>query len=164
MSDRDIAISRSAVRRLLVAAVLVLVLSAAGIAYAQRDRFAPQPALAGQIDRTTYQAVFLVTSQVYFGRLVVLSPELYQLFDVFYVQTAPEGDKPGQLIKRGKELHGPMDPMLIPAREVLYVENMRPDSDVVIAIAKYKAGGGQPVPAGTPLPPQPATPRPSPTR
>ena len=52
----------------------------------------------------------------------------------------------GQLLKRGSELTGPREPMLIELRQVLYVENMRDDSQVVQAIKRFKSGE-QPAPA-----------------
>jgi hypothetical protein len=98
--------------------------------------------LAGEerrIDKTTYQAVFLLSSQVYFGHLAIEGDE-YLLRDVFYLNPPAEGSQRGQLVKRGNELHGPTEPMIVPARSVLFWENMREDSEVAAAIRLYRSG------------------------
>lgn len=141
------------VRVALLIAAIVLV---AVVGLSQRDRIAAafMSPEARAIDRSTYQAVFLISSQVYFGKLS-RDGDTYLLSDVFYLASAPETSAPGQLIKRGSELHGPSDPMVIPARSVLYFENLRPDAQVLTAIRSYKPGASQPpaaTPAATPSP------------
>jgi len=126
-----------------------------------------------EVDRNAYQAVFLTGGQVYFGKLSGRGDDIYLLSDVYYLSEPREGNPKGQLLKRGTELHGPRDPMIIPARQVLLIENLRDDSDVVQAIKKHKAGeplapAASPLPTGTagpsPTAPPLATPRPTPTR
>lgn len=145
----ELVLSATAVRIVLLVAALVLV---ALVGFAQRERIvaAFMSPEARAIDRTTYQAVFLISSQVYFGKLS-RDGDTYMLSDVFYLASAPETNTPGQLIKRGSELHGPSDPMVIPARSVLYFENLRPDAQVLAAIRSYKPDASQP-PAATPSP------------
>lgn len=137
------------VRTALLMAALVL-LAVGGLSLRDRIATAFMSPEARAIDRTTYQAVFLISSQVYFGKLS-RDGDTYLLSDVFYLASAPETNTPGQLIKRGSELHGPSDPMVIPARSVLYFENLRPDAQVLTAIRSYKPGASQP-PAATPSP------------
>ncbi len=155
-------VSVHAVRAALLLAILVLLIA---VGVSQRERLAafmlsPE---ARAIDRDTYQAVFLISSQVYFGKLS-LDGDSYTLTDVFYLAAAPEGSQPGQLIKRGTELHGPREPMVIPARSVLYFENMREDAQVMAAIRAFKSGT-QPPPLATSVPGAPArTAGPSPSR
>lgn len=157
MSD-TIAIEVRTLRRLGLAVLATLILAAlAFLIYQQRERL---PGFASgvtpYVDGGAYQAVFLVSAQVYFGKLSVPNSELYLLSDVYYLDTPPQGEQQGRLLKRGGELHGPRDPMLIPARSVLYIENVRDDSEVMAAIRRYQKGE---------TPPQAtATPRPSPTR
>lgn len=128
----------------------------------------PSGGLASQIDRTRYQAVFLTGGQVFFGRVGDVTAEYLTLGDVFYLSPGTE-QQPSQLVKRGKELHGPTDPMIIPIDQVLFIENLRSDSDVVTAIGKFHAGT-LPVatpPQGTLAPtttPRAPTPAPSPSR
>ena len=143
--------------RVLIAAImLVLVLGTAAVAWSHRDQLFGRSAIERYIDPKTYQAVFLTTSQVYFGKLTI-DGDVYVLNDVYYV-SQPEGT-PGQLVKRGNEVHGPRDPMLISAQQVLQVENLREDSQVAQAIRLIQTGQ-----APAAVTPAPASPRPSATR
>ncbi len=173
MRDSAIVIPVSALRRifvmLLVLIVLILLvlvartqLFRAGIA----TLFAPSA--AEFIDRGAYQAVFLTNGSTYFGKLQEQGDDWFLLSDVFYLQVSDQNAT--QLIKRGSEPQGPKEPMIIPGRQVLFIENLRDDSDIVTAIKKFKSGQ---LPAATPLPPTaaptatptaaPSTPRPSPS-
>ncbi len=123
------------------------------------------PTVSEQIDKSAFQAVFLSGGQVFFGHLQQQSDEYFLLYDVFYLSVPDQAGQQGQLVKRGRELQGPREPMIIPARNALFIENLREDGEVATAIRKFKAGE---LPLATP-PPQPtasptATPRPSPTR
>ncbi len=128
---------------LLIVALILLVV----VGVSQRDRLSSllMSPEARAIDARTYQAVFLVSSQVYFGKLT-LDGDTYLLSDVFYLASTPETTTPGQLIKRGTELHGPREPMVIPARSVLYFENLGNDAQVMSAIRAYKSGAQSPAP------------------
>lgn len=152
-SDDTIAIPISAIRRLLAAlAALVVVLLLATVLWQQVGRV-----LAGEdrrVDKNTYQAVFLLSSQVYFGHLTIEGDE-YLLRDVFYLNAPAESSQRGQLVKRGNELHGPTEPLIVPARSVLFWENMREDSEVAAAIRLYRPGQ---VPSPVPTSPTPGTP------
>lgn len=93
----------------------------------------------------TYYAVFLDNSQVYFGLLNDRDGDFYRLEDVFYLDTRqnPQDTSAGagtSLVKLGNEAHGPQDYMDINRGHVLFIEEMKPDSKVVQAIAQYKAG------------------------
>ena len=153
------------VRRLVGLLVVALLLAAAVVLWQQRSRvFGADVSL--RIDEGAYQAVVLVTNQAYFGKLTVAG-DSYVLNDVFYINQ-PDPNGRGQLVKRGSELHGPRDPMIIPARSVLFIENMRDDSEVVAGIKAIKSGQGGPVPAPPASIAPAATPaastRPSPSR
>jgi len=124
------------IRRSLSVVVLIAALVGAVVLVQQRDRLFPTT--ASQIDPSAYQAVFLVTNQVYFGRLQIQGDN-YLLSDVFYL-SQPEAGTTSQLVKRGGEPHGPREPMIIPSRSVLYFENLRDDSPVVAGIRTFKAG------------------------
>lgn len=154
-----VAIPIGALRRLiLTVAVLGIVVLIGAIVWQQRDRLFP--AASHPFDESVYQAVFLVTDQVYFGKLRI-DGDRYLLSDVYYV-SQPGGGAQGQLVKRGTELHAPRDPMIIPARSVLFIENMREDSDVAVAIRQLRSGQGTPA---APAPTAATSPsvRPSPT-
>ncbi len=152
-SSDAILVPVGAIRRILLWAVILAVLGlvAFGIFQNRARLFGTHE--AAFIDTSTYQAVFFGTGQVYFGKLEV-SDDVYVLRDVYYLNS-PQGDAAsqslGQLVKRGGEIHGPFDPMVIPGRAVLFFENMRPDSQVMQAIGKIRSG-------------QTSTPAPSPSR
>src|SRR5437867_12240842 len=135
---------------LIVLIVLVLVvrtqLLRAGIA----TLFAPDAAEV--IDRSLYQAVFLSNGSTYFGKLQPQGDQWFLLTDVFYLSVSEQSGT--QLIKRGSEPQGPKEPMIIPKAQVLFIENLRDDSDIVSAIKKFKSGQ---LPSAT-LPPATAAP------
>jgi len=169
---KDIVIPVSALRRIfvmlvvLIALILVVLvvrtqLFRAGIA----TLFTPSA--AEMIDHNAYQAVFLANGSTYFGKLQAQGDEWFLLSDVFYLSSS---DQTGtQLIKRGTEPQGPTEPMIIPRDQVLFIENMRDDSDIATLIRKFKSGQ---LPAATAPPatsaptaaPSTARPSPSPTR
>ncbi len=168
MRENAIILPMSALRRvflgllaLILLIVLVLVarmqLFRAGIA----TLFAPSAAEV--IEGGLYQAVFLVGGQVFFGKLQEQGDRYFVLSDVFYLSASEQSGQ--QLIKRGTELHGPRDGMIIPADQILFIENLRDDGDIATAIRRFKSGQ---VPVATAPPitatPAPSTPRPSPTR
>ncbi len=152
--DSAVVISTGAIRRV-VAALLFLALLALvavfGRQYVQRP-----PGVADQIDHSAYQAVFLTGGQVFFGKATVEDDALV-LSDVFYLSPNTDTSQPqqlGQLLKRGSELHGPREPMIIELRQVLFLENMRDDSQVVAAIKRFKSGE-QPAATQAPVATQP---------
>lgn len=127
------------------------------------------PSAAELIDRNGYQAVFLVGGQVFFGKLQEQGDKYFALTDVFYLSVSEQTGQ--QLIKRGTELHAPKDPMIIPAAEILFIENLRDDGNVATAIRQFKPGAApaatapQATPAPTVAPTaQPSGVSPSPTR
>jgi hypothetical protein len=156
--DSAIVIPIAALRRIfvmlliLIAIVLVILvvrtqLFRAGIA----TLFAPS---AGEvIDRNLHQAVFLSGGQIFFGKLEQQGGDYFVLTDVFYLSASDQPGQQGQLIKRGSELHAPKEPMIIPADQVLFIENLREDGQVATAIRQFKSGQ---LPAATPPPATPA--------
>lgn len=102
------------------------------------------------IDSSKYQAVFFSNGQIYFGKLHPLNNGAMILNDVYYIQsqdsksstgsstTSSTTDQNAQLIKRGSEVHGPADGMVITKDQIQYFENMKDDSKVVQLIDKYK--------------------------
>jgi hypothetical protein len=154
--DDSIAVPIGALRRVIIAIILVLVFAA--VVVTQRDRIG---ALLGgttarYIDANAFQAVFLSNSQVFFGKLT-LDGDTYVLNDVFYVSNAEGQQTGGSLVKLGNEVHGPRDPIVIPAPAVIIIENLRDDSQVVQAIRLIKSGQVPPQPSPTPSPRASAT-------
>lgn len=104
---------------------------------------------AAMIDSSKYQAVFLSSGQVYFGKLEMTNTEYMRLTEVFYLQTkadAATSENPQtantdandvELIKLGGEIHGPEDEMLISKEQVLFFENLKPDGRVSQSITNF---------------------------
>jgi hypothetical protein len=169
MSQNAIVLPASALRRIFVGlVVLILLMVVVLVARTQLFRFG----VASAIDRETYQAVFIVGGQVFFGKLQELG-DYFLLDDIFYLSVGSEEGAQGQLVKRGTELHRPTEPMIVPKNQVLFIENINPNGDVATAIRRFKAGelpaaAPPPITAAprTPAPttPAPTGPRPSPTR
>jgi hypothetical protein len=161
--ESAIVISSGAIRRVVLTFVLLGLLAV--VALFGRQAFQRPPGIADQIDRNAYQSVFLASGQVYFGHATV-GDDSITLTDVFYFSLNADASQPqqvGQLVKRGSELYGPREPMLIELRQVLFVENLRDDSQVVAAIKRFKSGE-QPAATAAPQATQPpATPTPTTT-
>jgi hypothetical protein len=167
MRDNAIVVPVTALRRIFIGlGILILVIVLILIVRTQLFRagiatlFAPSAAEV--IDHNLYQAVFLSGGQVFFGKLQPQGDDYFLLYDVFYLSVPDQAGAQGQLIKRGTELHGPKDPMIIPAEDVLFIENLREDGNVATAIRQFKSGQ---LPLATPPPttPAPTSPRPSPS-
>ncbi|MEK7665464.1 MAG: hypothetical protein AAB337_01130 [Patescibacteria group bacterium] len=135
--------------------LFVLALIAAAIYFGKTYLFESPDDLLGDLQGTTgesipvvegtYYAVFLDNSQVYFGLLDDRDGDFYRLTDVFYLDTRqnPQDTSAGagtSLVKLGNEAHGPQDYMDINKDHILFIEEMKPDSKVVQAIAQYKSG------------------------
>lgn len=106
--------------------------------------------VAATIDNDKHQVVFFPNGQFYFGKLEVVDKDYLKLTDVFYVQTdeteggaeseeTPAGDGNMRLIKLGEEVHGPEDVMIINRDQVLFFENLKPDSRVSQLIREYRS-------------------------
>lgn len=111
---------------------------------------------------TPYQAVVLTNGQVYFGKLDKLGAQYPSLNDVFYIHTQqnPETKQiTNSLVKRGREMHGP-DRMIINAQHILFIEPVRPDSQLgkLIDDAKKAQASGQSGAGSTPMPSPPGSP------
>lgn len=157
-ADSGLVISTSAIRRALV--LLVLLAVVAGAVYLGRTFVGRSPAAAEHIDHGAYQAVFLTNGQVFYGKLTIPDGDTYLLTDVYYLVTGDAGQA-GRLVKRGGEVQGPREPMVILAKQVLWFENMRDDSEVAGGIRAIRSGQGGPAPTVAPVAP---TPRPSASR
>jgi hypothetical protein len=107
----------------------------------------------GLASKDTYKAIFLTNGQVYFGKVLNERGQFVKVRDIFYLQVRQtiqpiEGvGQQGQnldLIKLGQEVHQPTDEMRVNRDQILFIENLRPDSQIVTSIAQFKeqqAGG-----------------------
>ena len=152
MRDSAIVIPISALRRIFVMLVLLVVLILAVLVVRTQlfragigTLFAPSAAEV--IDRSAYQAVFLTNGSTYFGKLEPQGDQWFLLTDVFYLSVSDQSGT--QLVKRGSEPQGPKEPMIIPKDQILFIENLREDSDIVTAIKRFKSGQ---LPSATPPP------------
>jgi hypothetical protein len=87
-------------------------------------------------------AVFLLDGQAYFGHLEDLPwSGTLVLRDVYYVNDATKvtTDLPVGLVKRGDELHQPVDVMYIRRDKVLAIERVTATSPIGIAIATQRS-------------------------
>lgn len=83
-----------------------------------------------------YQAVFLANGQTYFGHYLDRLGPYVKVENAFYITAQPTtGDTQAQesrIIKRGSELHQPLPFVLIPKSAILFVEDLRADSQVAL--------------------------------
>ena len=106
----------------------------------------------------SYQAVFLTSGQVYFGKLERLTDKEIVIVNVYYLQSSENpqpatGTKPEtnaninssaatapqySLVKLGSELHGPQDRMYINRSQVLFTEDLKDSSQVVTTIRQLQ--------------------------
>lgn len=166
-SSDAIAIPIAVVKRIAVVVVAIaLAVGAVALVVSERDPIGGvfgtgsvvATGVSAQIDRDRYQAVFLTSGQIFFGRAVVRGDALL-LRDIYYLSNATNDNPQGELLKRGAEIHAPAEPMIIPTTQVLFIENLRDDGAVVSAIKRAVPGaqGGQPRPAAEP--PRPSLPQ-----
>jgi hypothetical protein len=117
-------------RWLVLAAVVVGTLFGVSCQRLQRPAF-----------KTPYQAVLLVSGQLFFGKLQDLGASYATLIEVFYLQSQvnPQTKEVSNiLIKRGREWHKP-DIMYINTQHIVAIENVAPDSQVAELISKAQA-------------------------
>jgi hypothetical protein len=100
-----------------------------------------------QTEKEQYQAIFLENGQVYFGKIESEDEKYINLKDIYYLQVNNQLDTQTdntnqsnlKLVKLGTEIHGPENEMRINYQQVLFIENLREDSDVVKVILEDKA-------------------------
>ena len=134
---------------MIIGLILGFVLLAAGIG---GYWFLSRSQLSTQIDSGKYQAVFLSSGQVYFGKLTAVDSQYLKLSGVFYIQSQQDAasdedqittqESTGmQLIKLGEEVHGPEDTMIINRDQMLFFENLKSDGKVTQLIRQHSQGG-----------------------
>jgi hypothetical protein len=116
---------------------------------------------AHTIDISKYQAVFLSSGQVYFGKMTLVDQHYLKLTNIYYLQTGSQNLQPGSqalqqttstsmsagvsaasntsvsLVKLGCELHKPYDTMTINRDRVDFWENLQDQGQVVRAIQAF---------------------------
>ncbi len=90
-----------------------------------------------------YQAVFLANGQTYFGRYHDRFGPYAKIESVYYIQQTPnpDPDKPpeSRIVRRGSELHGPRDRILIPKSAILFIEDLKESSSLARFIEQDQA-------------------------
>lgn len=106
-----------------------------------------------QVNTKEYQAIFLTSGQVYFGKLVAYNNDYAKITNIFYlqvnqtVQPDQKNNNSSQpqnvsLVKLGNEIHGPEDEMIINPSQISFWENLKPSGKVSQAIQRYYQNGG----------------------
>ena len=92
------------------------------------------------VNGNQYQAVFLTNGQVYFGKLSNIQTQYAVLEDVWYPRVDDTSKKPQSLdiIKRGEELHGPEDRMVINTEQIMFWENLKSSGTLTKRIQEFK--------------------------
>lgn len=134
-------------------AVIVLAIILGGVGMWAQNRQFKQT-----IPQDTYQAVFLTSGQVYFGKLSPLNRQYMKLDDVYYLQssvsqaeevideetgetTVIEPTTEFSVFRLGEaEIHQPTNEMTLNRDHIVMWENMELDSQVIEAINREKAG------------------------
>lgn len=110
-----------------------------------------------------FQAVFLDNGQVYFGRLSGFGGERPTLREIYYLRlpaslqssaavtdvnnrtpltavgSAASPQPELTLTKLGNELHGPVDEMKLNPNHIIFVEDLRRDGKIALAIEQYRS-------------------------
>jgi hypothetical protein len=94
-------------------------------------------------DPKVWKAIFLANGQVYFGKIVKETKDVIVLREVYYLQAQPpkEGGQTEPqftLYKLGNEIHGPTNEMRINKDHILFIETLKPDSQVIKNIELLK--------------------------
>ncbi|MGH2449492.1 MAG: hypothetical protein ACRDFS_12940 [Chloroflexota bacterium] len=141
MSDSEsIAIPRRTIEAVLrVIAIVVVIAALVVIGFAVSRNLGGQDSLANAIRANRYQAVFLSSGQVYFGKLKATGGSFAYLTDVYSLETqsSRSGTAGRTLVKLTSDVQGPEDFLAINRRDILYVENLRPNGKA----ARLLAGG-----------------------
>jgi hypothetical protein len=90
-----------------------------------------------------YQAVYLNTGQIYFGKLQNTSGDFLTLKQAFTTQgqsatTQQTDQNQATIIKVSQQVYGPDDSIALKSNQVLFWQNLRNDSKVVQAIEATK--------------------------
>jgi hypothetical protein len=117
-------------RALATRIVVALVVAAAAFAYVRYWDFV-MPSFGAR-----YQAVFLANGQTYFGHYLDRLGPYVKVENAFYITQQPTADEnqspESRIIRRGSELHQPLPFVLIPKSAILFVEDLRADSQVAL--------------------------------
>lgn len=95
------------------------------------------------IDKQRFQAVFLSSGQVYFGKVESVNEKYLTISHIFYLQKGGGDIQSGttssatSLVKLGCELHAPYDKMTINRERIDFWENLKDSGQVGEAIKDF---------------------------
>lgn len=123
------------------AGVVILLVVIVVLAVLAFQVFQPADPLGSKVDSHDYQAVFLASNEVFFGKLETPAGPFVYLRHVYRL-TAQSGSagKPLQrkLVRLTADVHSPLDLMIINRAQILYVENLNPTGQA----ARFFNSGG----------------------
>ncbi len=141
---------------MMVLQLVVTILLILGGIFAYR-LWVASPMLPGELEDEGPKAVFLTNGQVYFGELDEANKDFLKITNPYYLQNrtvlqepVEEGAEPTQkkqlsltaLGGAGLQIHGPERSMFVPWNTVLYIEDLKDDSEVVKLIASDTSVNG----------------------
>lgn len=110
------------------------------------DASDPGNTLAGQIDRSSYQAVILANDRVYFGQIRNVNADFYRLQNAYFLRESTGTEADAQpvraLLPVNREIHGPENSMLLRKDEVVLIEDLASDSPILREIKRQRDGSG----------------------
>ena len=137
--------SGSGIVPVLLALLVGIALGVGGGLLFDSDTVSDADPFAGQIDRSSYQAVILANDRVYFGQIRSANAEFYRLENAYFLRErrADEASEPVRaLLPVNREIHGPQNEMLIAKSEVVLVEDLAEDSPILREIERQQEEGG----------------------
>ncbi len=94
------------------------------------------------IPKDSYQAVYLTTGQMYFGKLQNTTGSFLTLSHPYTTQRSADGEQATQnettLVKLTQQVYGPDDSIALRSEQVQFWQNLRSDSKVVQTIEAAK--------------------------
>lgn len=95
-------------------------------------------ALVAGVDSSKYQGVYLSGGLVYYGK-VTAAGDMLQISSPYYLTPATQQYPAGRLVARSAQADAPIGPITLNPTQVVYVENLQPDSQVVKAIQELQS-------------------------
>lgn len=95
---------------------------------------------ARYVNKDGYQVVALADKQVYFGKITSINDTFISITDVYYLNQSDSANAANdvRLIKRGGEVHCPIDRMTISRAQVNFWENIQPAGQIAKLIGEWK--------------------------
>jgi hypothetical protein len=126
----QLSVPRGAVRSALTLLGAAVVVAATVVITLVVSRGGSSDALSSQVIASDYQAVFLTSNEIYFGKLSVPDGGFAYLTHAYRLLQTATGNKTKPLrrtlVPVIRDVHAPLDEMIIDKTQILYVENLNP--------------------------------------